>query len=342
VLQSLDDSFNDFARVGAVLKAQWTAEAQGEDIVIDDLEVRIQTSWRPAITTAVPVSEIPVRVSVLEPPFSVLDCRHGVRNKLLLRASPAATLAAGLTDPSKGSEVARLVPEVDFAIVFPGGAGIGVFAFVEDGSLAEFPIGTRCEIWKLADSRFDPILTIGPSIYWKPARLDVNLTYAKAEAVLRKRSIPAALARGPEIKRLHEADAADRIILTGRTVMPYKLSARASHRWWFRFKTDWLSEDAGIKTEALDVTDSPEVKSIVDALTSPWPTFKNDAPAVHESMIAAAGRGATCDRDSQTCLLVELAVPDLKYAFRLPHGQVLTFTLPGSTTIRDMRERFER
>jgi hypothetical protein len=89
------------------------------------------------------MSEIPVRVSVLEPPFHVVDYRHGVREGFLLPIPPTATLSVALAAPSKGSEVARLVAKVDFAIVFPVGTRTGVFAFVKHGSLAEFRIGTR-------------------------------------------------------------------------------------------------------------------------------------------------------------------------------------------------------
>jgi hypothetical protein len=69
----------------------------------------------------------------------------------------------------------------------------------------------------------------------------------------------------------------------------------------------------------------------VDVLTSDWPTFNYDVPALHEAMIAAAWRGSICEMNFQMCPLAELAVPDLNYALWLPHAQVLTFTWPGST-----------
>jgi hypothetical protein len=342
VIQLLDDSFKDFVKVRSDLETEWTREAEGEKIIIEDLERKITDSRGRAISKGVTDSTIHVEVPVLERAFEVIDYRDCDGEKQVLRASPTKTFLDALTVPSKGSTVGPLAAEGEFVIVYARSGALGLFAFVEDGSLAEFSVGTQCEIRKVADAAFAKTLTAGPSIYWRPVTLPVNLTYDKAEAILRGNSHPGALARGPEIKRLCEGDTANRIILAGRSVGSYELSVTAWHRWWFRFKTPWLLRDFGIKRKAQDVADPAEVKWIVSVLTRAWSTFSADARAVHRAMTAAAEHPVLCLRDSKTCLVVELDVPDLEYTFQLPHGDDVRLTRPGSTTIKGMREWFER
>jgi hypothetical protein len=116
VSSSLDDSFDNIADVHAFLKKQWQDEAAGEDIVIDDFEQTIADSRDRAIANSPAELTIPVQLTVLEPPFEVIDDRGGEREELILRSPPSKTLLEALARPSKGSTV-RGLASTSFSIV---------------------------------------------------------------------------------------------------------------------------------------------------------------------------------------------------------------------------------